>query len=167
MKPAAATRDSATGSMTWRSAGSRSTNAIDSLNARYRRTIKARGHFPTEQAAMKSPLPCDPIPRPDRCRQGTMDDAVETSAQRVCDHLRRPIPGSRNLLMETAGNTVSEIVPGVLAQIRRATRYRLVGWRVPAPRPAPAGSLQFAVCGVWGRAWERELSEVDGTRATA
>jgi len=30
-----------------------STNAIESLNARYRRTIKARGHFPSEQAAMK------------------------------------------------------------------------------------------------------------------
>ena len=30
-----------------------STNAIESLNARYRRAIKARGHFPTEQAAMK------------------------------------------------------------------------------------------------------------------
>ena len=28
-----------------------STNAIESLNARYRRAIKARGHFPTEQAA--------------------------------------------------------------------------------------------------------------------
>ncbi len=27
-----------------------STNAIESLNARYRRAIKARGHFPTEQA---------------------------------------------------------------------------------------------------------------------
>ena len=30
-----------------------STNAIESLNARYRRSIKARGHFPTEQAALK------------------------------------------------------------------------------------------------------------------
>ena len=30
-----------------------STNAIESLNARYRRAIKARGHFPSEQAAMK------------------------------------------------------------------------------------------------------------------
>jgi putative transposase len=26
---------------------------IESLNARYRRAVKARGHFPTEQAAMK------------------------------------------------------------------------------------------------------------------
>ena len=30
-----------------------STNAIESLIARYRRAVKARGHFPTEQAAMK------------------------------------------------------------------------------------------------------------------
>lgn len=30
-----------------------STNAIESLNARYRRAVKARGHFPTELAAMK------------------------------------------------------------------------------------------------------------------
>ncbi|WP_410627329.1 IS256 family transposase [Amycolatopsis sp. cmx-8-4] len=30
-----------------------STNAIESLNARYRRAIRARGHFPTEQSAMK------------------------------------------------------------------------------------------------------------------
>jgi putative transposase len=30
-----------------------STNAIESLNSRYRRAIKARGHFPTDQAALK------------------------------------------------------------------------------------------------------------------
>jgi putative transposase len=30
-----------------------STNAIESLNARFRRSVKARGHFPTEQAALK------------------------------------------------------------------------------------------------------------------
>ncbi|GAB3497188.1 hypothetical protein GCM10027521_47590 [Amycolatopsis cihanbeyliensis] len=29
------------------------TNAIESINARIRRAVKARGHFPTEQAALK------------------------------------------------------------------------------------------------------------------
>src|SRR6188472_4115141 len=37
-----------------------STNAIESLNARYRRAVRARGHFPTEQAALK----CLYRPRP-------------------------------------------------------------------------------------------------------
>ena len=30
-----------------------STNAIESLNARLRRSVRARGHFPNEQAALK------------------------------------------------------------------------------------------------------------------
>jgi transposase-like protein len=30
-----------------------STNAIESINARYRRAVRARGHFPTEMAALK------------------------------------------------------------------------------------------------------------------
>jgi len=29
------------------------TNAIESLNARFRRAVNARGHFPNEQAALK------------------------------------------------------------------------------------------------------------------
>ena len=29
------------------------TNAVESLNARFRRAVNARGHFPNEQAAMK------------------------------------------------------------------------------------------------------------------
>jgi transposase-like protein len=31
-----------------------SANAIESLNTRYRRAVRARGHFPTEQAALNS-----------------------------------------------------------------------------------------------------------------
>ncbi len=44
-----------------------STNAIESLNARYRRAIKARGYFPTEQAALKCLYP---VTRPS-CPTGT------------------------------------------------------------------------------------------------
>ncbi len=47
----------------------------------------------------------DPIAGPDRRWQGTMDDAVKTRAECLRDNVRRRIRGSRNLLMETAGNT--------------------------------------------------------------
>ena len=30
-----------------------STNAIESINVRYRRAVRARGHFPTEASALK------------------------------------------------------------------------------------------------------------------
>ena len=30
-----------------------STNAIESINARHRRAVRARGHFPSDQAALK------------------------------------------------------------------------------------------------------------------
>ncbi len=35
-----------------------------------------------------------------------MDDALEASIERVRHHLRRPLAGSRNLLMKNAGNTI-------------------------------------------------------------
>lgn len=92
-----------------------STNAIESLNARYRRAIRARGHFPSEQAALKCLYLVTRSLDPTGCRQGTMDDAVETCPECVRDHLRRSIPGSRNLLLKTAGNTVNEIVPASLS----------------------------------------------------
>ena len=65
--------------------------------------------LPLRAGRTQVPVSGDAFPGPDRGWQGTMDDAVEASAERVRNHLRRPIPGSRNLLMNTAGNTVNEI----------------------------------------------------------
>jgi hypothetical protein len=42
------------------------TNAIESIYARLRRAVNARGHFPTEQAGPQVPLPGDHEPGPDR-----------------------------------------------------------------------------------------------------
>ena len=38
-------------------------------------------------------------------RPGKVDDALEASPERVRDHLRRPLPGPRDLYAKTAGNT--------------------------------------------------------------
>lgn len=40
-----------------------------------------------------------------------MGHAMKARAERVLDHLRRPVPGRRDLLTNNTGNTVNEIVP--------------------------------------------------------
>src|SRR5262249_52986035 len=67
--------------------------------------------LPQRQRRTQVPVFGNPVARPHRTWPGTMDDAVETRDQRVLDHLRRPLPGSRDLLMGTAGNTVRAIDP--------------------------------------------------------
>lgn len=67
-----------------------STNAVESLKARYRLAIRARGHFPTEQAAMKCLYLVTRSLDPTRPRQGTMGNEVEARTQCVRDHLQRP-----------------------------------------------------------------------------
>ena len=65
-----------------------STNAVESLKARYRRAVRARGHFPTEQAALKclylATRALDPTGK-GRARWATM----EAGAQRLRHQLRR------------------------------------------------------------------------------
>ena len=87
-----------------------STNAIESINARYRRAVKARGHFPTEQAALQVPLPGDPLARPHRQGPSEVGDALETSPQRVRDHLRRTYRPHQRKLTNLTGYTGSPSV---------------------------------------------------------
>lgn len=72
-----------------------STNAIESVNARIRKAVHARGHFPNESAALKcvytALMSLDP-------RQGPqeMDHALEGTLERLPDRLRRPThPGQQ------------------------------------------------------------------------
>jgi hypothetical protein len=47
-----------------------------------------------------APLPGHPLPRPDRPGQSQMGHAMEAGAERFRHHLRRPVPGRRDLLTQ-------------------------------------------------------------------
>ena len=64
-----------------------STNTIESLNARYRRAIRA-GAFPGRVGSDEVSVSCDPQPGPDRHRPHPMDDVLKSRDQRLRHHLR-------------------------------------------------------------------------------
>ena len=66
------------------------------------------------------PLSGDQIPGPHRPRQATMGDALEAGAQRLLDHLRRPLPGRRDLRKSCDG------VVGIPRTGGAVTRWRVV-----------------------------------------
>jgi transposase-like protein len=84
---------------------------VESLNARYRRAIRARGHFPTEQAAMKCLYLVTRSLDPTGRGKARWAHEVEASAQRVCDHLQRPDHPDRQLTNAKVGSTVNRILP--------------------------------------------------------
>jgi transposase-like protein len=88
-----------------------STNAIESVNARYRRAVRARGHFPTEQAALKclylATLALDPTGK----GKPAMGNEVEARAQCVRNHLRRTHHPKRYLTDTKVGSTVNRTPP--------------------------------------------------------
>jgi hypothetical protein len=67
--------------------------------------------LPDRAGGTEMPVPGHPVPGPHRNRQDTVGHPVETRPQRFRDNLRRPVLGRRDLLNQTAGNTVREIVP--------------------------------------------------------
>jgi transposase-like protein len=96
-----------------------STNAIESLHARFRRSTRARGHFPNEQAALKCLVPRRANPRPDRSWQRTMDEPMEAGTQRVRRNDRRPPLPWRSMTYRQ--------LTGVCNRGARRRRARLVG----------------------------------------
>ena len=68
------------------------TNAIESLNARFKRSIRARAQVH---------VPDRPLAGPHRQGTDTMERALEARAQRLCHHLRRPLAKRGNTTMKT------------------------------------------------------------------
>ena len=74
------------------------TNAIETLNARFRKAVRHRGHFPTEQAALKVLYLVATERRPNRSNPTGKDQRLEDHPQRPDHPLRRPHRG-RQLTM--------------------------------------------------------------------
>ena len=66
------------------------TNGIESLNSRFRQAVRRRGHFPTEQAAMKILYLTVREARPNRAQPHRQDQRLEEHPQHPRHHLRRP-----------------------------------------------------------------------------
>jgi hypothetical protein len=82
------------------------TNAIESINARIRRAVNARGHFPTEAAALKcvylAIMSLDPTGK----GTATLVQPMESRPQRLRDHLRRTPVGLTEVTPKRSSYTV-------------------------------------------------------------
>ena len=61
-----------------------------SYNARIRKAVKVRGHFPTETAALKLCVPGHNESRPDRAGPTTLDEQVEARTECLYNRIPRP-----------------------------------------------------------------------------
>lgn len=81
----------------WESLLGRVTNAIESVNARIRKAVRARGRFPTEAAALKCVYLAGDEPRPHREGPQALEHPLEASTPSVRHRLRRPHLSNPNL----------------------------------------------------------------------
>ena len=87
------------------------TNAIESLNARFRKAVRHRGHFPNEQAALKVLYLVATERRPNRSNPTGRINAWKTHPERPDHPLRRPHPGRQLTMTITPGYTQNRTVP--------------------------------------------------------
>jgi putative transposase len=76
------------------------TNAIESINARYRRAVRARGHFPNEAAELKCLYLMTRSLDPTAGGRARWVTQQETRPKRLRNHLREPVRED-HLLMKT------------------------------------------------------------------
>ena len=116
------------------------TNAIESINARIRRAVNARGHFPTEQAALKcvylALMSLDPTGQ----RTETLVQPVEGRVERLRDHLRRPA-GRRPEIKPPPTTMIVPSSPIRMAHRSSPSRSFLLARKKPRAAGAPPGQL--------------------------
>ena len=78
------------------------TNAIEILNARFRKAVRHRGHFPTEQAALKVLYLVATERRPNRAEPDRPDQRLEDHPEHPDHPLRRPHRGRQLTTITTA-----------------------------------------------------------------
>ena len=87
------------------------TNTIESLNARFRKTVRHRGHFLTEQSALKVLYLVATERHPNRSNPTGQLSGWKTNPQRPDHPLRRPHRGRRLTMTITTTHTVRRTVP--------------------------------------------------------
>ena len=87
------------------------TNAIESLNARFRKAVRHRGHFPTEQAGVEGALPRRHRTTPEPVQPDRPDQRLEDHPQRPDHPLRRPHRGRQLTMTITTAYTDGRTVP--------------------------------------------------------
>src|SRR4051812_33965419 len=90
--------------------GDQKGHLLDKRDREHQRPLPARcpgpRTLPLRPGRAEVPVSGHPVTGPDRERQGTMGDEVETRSERVRHHLRRPDPPGRELTMDQIRSTV-------------------------------------------------------------
>ena len=87
------------------------TNAIESLNARFRRAVRHRGHSPQRTSRHESPLPCRHHPTQEPHQPDRPHQRLESHPQHPDRPLRRPHRRPHPMKTTTAGYTINRTVP--------------------------------------------------------
>ena len=142
------------------------TNAVESLNARFRRAVRHRGHFPNEQAAMKVQLPCRHRPTQEPHQPGRQDQRLDDHLEHLDRPLRRPHRRPHPMNTITAGHTKN--LTGTLRSLARSrSRWSCECCAVNLALRNQAGTSGSDSCDGLSLAWSAAGGEQDAQSVVA